>query len=119
MSFNPPKLAPPVGGVDFCQAFCEAHKCNHADFAKRVFWQCVYPHARWLARGVYFISPAFFEPDFAMIMAVGKACSLAEIRNEIDLHRYYTPASGVLRRRFKVRVSGQRLVNLASKVLGR
>jgi hypothetical protein len=118
MSIQPKRTVAPVRERDFRQAFCEARQCDQEQFVELVFRECLYRHARPVAWSLTLLKPLIFEADLAMIKAIGQASSVAEIRNEVDLHRYYAPPTGLLRRRLKVRVSGKRVVNLAAKVFG-
>jgi len=84
-----------------------------ADFGATVFRLCVCPQGTPLARLIWYLRRAYFQPDFELIEQVRNLTSSTEVRLELNRVRYYHPATGLFRGFLRVRISGQRLLNLA------
>lgn len=105
----------PVKSKTFCERFCEQFGGGEAEFEMGVFWRCVKPQVlrRVIVTGV---NLSVLVEDLELIQAVKNLNSLDEIAMEINLFRYQHPVNGLLRQVFGIRVSGQRLMNLAAEL---
>lgn len=59
----------------------------------------------------------YFDTDLELIRAAGDCTNLSDLRGELDNHRYHNPVSGLRRRFLRLRLSGQRLMDLAAKFI--
>src|ERR1041384_5730148 len=99
----------------FRQTYCERFNIAPEAFERAVFWQCLYPHEGLLARVIERLRPGFFDGDLELIRTVGDCTSSADVSVEVGDYRYHQPPTGVWRRVIRVRVSGQRLLDLSAK----
>jgi len=105
--------------ASFGDLFCETNKCLPGEFREKVFWLFLYPQAIPLARLIWHLNRAYFRPDVEFIERVGNLTNSAEVRLELNRFRYYHRATGLFRGFLKVRISGQRLLNLADGLFPR
>ena len=103
----------------FCDLFCAAYKCAPEDFSQTAFWRCLFPNGHMLARLIWRVNRACFGPDFELLQQVKDLKSSEEIRQEIGDFYYHHPARGFIRGVLRVRISGQRLLDLADRLFGR
>ena len=103
----------PTDEACFFRLYCEKFNCPAAQFEERVLWQCLYPQSAELARMIWRINRDFFLPDLELIRMVAPLTDADDLKSEISYFRYHLTAQGILRGRLRVRLSGQRLVNLA------
>ena len=82
-----------------------------------VLWHCLYPHARPVARLLRRARRRYFEPDFDLIRAVAECTALSGMAAEVNVHGYHHANAGFWRRLLRVRVSGQRLLDLGEELL--
>jgi hypothetical protein len=101
----------------FQQNYCETYKCPPEKFAARVMWQCLHPAGRKLARRIKPLVPLLLATDVEFLRNVADYNSIASISNEIQLYREQFPVRGFLRKRLNLRISGQLVINLASKLV--
>ena len=87
------------------------------EFDERLFWLCLYPHAVALARLLWQLNRAYFEPDFALVKQVKFLTRADEVVLEIEGFRLRRRRAGLLRGLVKVRISGRRLLDTASRIL--
>lgn len=106
-----------VQKMSFAEAWAKANPDSSRNFVEGVFWETLYPHARFFARFIFPIWQGYFANDLEMIQRIGTATSVREVRLEIDNCRYQHREFGLLRKLFKIRVSGRRLVSLAYEVM--
>src|SRR5581483_4019434 len=86
------------------------------DYEKVVFWWCLYEHASIPARIIHRLNPDFFRWDFELLRTVGKATDLNELSVDLNNFRYQQRSEGLLRGLLRVRISGQRVLNLGSRL---
>lgn len=84
---------------------------------RRIFWRALYPHAVLAAPLFLIFNYEYFAPDRDLIAAAGRATDLRHIREEVREFFWDSNNKGWLRRRLFIRVSGQRLKNLARRYL--
>ncbi len=101
----------------FRDRFCEQHRCSPDAFVQKVFWASLYPHAIPLAAVLLRVNRDFFSADRALILAAADATTMKQIREEVRDYFWDSMNRGWLRRRALIRVSGQRLKNVARRYL--
>lgn len=101
----------------FRERFCEQHHCSRDTFVKKLFWASLYPHAIPLAALILPVNRDFFSADRALILAVADASTMKHVREEVRDYFWDSTNRHWLRRRVLIRVSGQRLKNLARRYL--
>lgn len=115
-SVNPNQLS---SGRNFRQAYCEKFGCLPADYANKVFWRCLYPHARLLAPLLLWLNKGYFELSFQTIHELGETANYNDFKAELDGFTLANRnARSLLRKRLRVRVSGRRLMALQAAVWG-
>lgn len=101
----------------FRESFCTGEKCPADRFVSRVFWRTLYPHARLAAPFILLFKRSFFEADRSLISATGDACDMKRIREDVRDFFWDSNNRGWWRRRINIRVSGQKLKDLAREYL--
>ncbi|MCX7872336.1 MAG: hypothetical protein N2487_03525 [Verrucomicrobiae bacterium] len=79
---------------------------------------CVRPNVIFLARMMWVLNRKMFYGDLEMLRQLGRTTNTRELRYELESFRHYHPPRGFLRRDLKVRVSGRRLLKIASRLFG-
>ena len=101
----------------FQERFCAAHRCTEKAFAQKVFWLCLHRRAVLVAPLLGGFRAEYFAADRELIAAAGRAADLKDIIQEIRDFYLTSSNRGWWRRRAKIRVSAQRLLNLARPLL--
>lgn len=101
---------------DFREACCEYFNCKPEEYEQAVFWHCLYDHAEKSAKILWQFSQSFFQWDIYLVQTVANATALSEMEHELNSYRHQYRVSGILRRKLRIRLSGQKLLDLASKV---
>jgi len=96
------------------ELYCEYFQCQPEEFAKELSLNCF--HSIYLARLLWHFDPEIFRDDMELLDLLGRTTSLSECRQELEAFRHANPPAGLLRRRLKVRVSGQAVLDLAAKL---
>ena len=109
-------MAEPREQLDFRKAVCLHFRCTPTTYEETVFAECLYPHATDIARLVRRFSPDYFASDFELIRLAANKTSTEELRAEVRVHRSEYPPNTLLRRFLRVRLSGQRMLDLAEIV---
>jgi len=101
----------------FSEAFCACYNCSPESFVKEALFRCIYPHARRPMKIFYLLGTRTALEASAFIGAAGNTRSKEELKDLISLfHNDVKPFSGIFVRRFKIRVSCERLLMLHSQV---
>ena len=101
----------------FQEQYCERNSCPKDRFARWVFWHCLYRHAVPLAPLILLLNYDYFVSDRDLIASAGRATDMHHLRNEVRDFFWDSNNRGWLRRTCRIRVSGQRLKNLAHRYL--
>lgn len=101
----------------FRERYCSRHHCTAGQFERRVFWACLYPQARALARLILLFNYDFFSADRALIACAGDVTSLRRLREEIHDFGRCSDNRRWLRRSAHIRISGRRLQRLGHDYL--
>lgn len=107
-----------VTQITFIQAGCEYFDCLPEAFAERVFWHCHHRRSLPLGRLIWQFDRSFYDSDLEMVRSVAECTTTAELSAEVGSFRYHNQTYGFWRKLLHVRLSGQRLVDLGSKLLG-
>jgi hypothetical protein len=97
--------------------FCERFSCAPADFEKRFFWKCLYPHARMIVPLLRLVNPDWFERDLRFIRCFGDAKDWKDAKSEIVAFRYedrFHPR--FLRNTLRIRISRRKANQLAVRL---
>ena len=101
----------------FAEAFCEQIGCKPEDYLREALKRCLYPWARILS-----VLPPFSVrvEDLELLEAAGGATSKEQVHELlrdywVNLHLH----GGILAKRYKLRVSGERLQKLFAQVMQR
>ncbi|HWA87211.1 MAG TPA: hypothetical protein VG710_13370 [Opitutus sp.] len=101
----------------FREAYCAQHECPPEQFAARVFWRSLYPHALPVAPLLLWLNYDYFSPDRSLILLAGDATSVTRVREEVRDYFWDSANRGWMRRTLRLRVSGQRLKNVSRRYL--
>lgn len=101
----------------FQELYCAKNQCTPEQFHKRVFHHCLYPHARPIAPLIRFLSYDFFAADRTLLLSVADAVSMRRVREEVRDYFWDSNNRGWMREALRIRVSGQRLKDLAREYL--
>ncbi|MGC8885621.1 MAG: hypothetical protein ACP5MG_00485 [Verrucomicrobiia bacterium] len=117
---QPPDKQKPRKVPERClqEIFCDYFKCPPEEYEERLFWLCVRPNVVYLAKVFWIFYRRIFYGDLEMLRQLGRTSNTRELRYEIESFRHYHPPRGFIRRDLKVRVSGRRLLKIASKLFG-
>jgi hypothetical protein len=104
--------------TSFRNGFCMKHVIRPERFEREVFWRCVHDRGAWLARMILMVHPGFFRRDLALIREIGGMMSLDQVKDALQrFHKETQESGGFLRRKLKVRLSGERLLRLTAEIL--
>lgn len=101
----------------FRERFCADEKCPNEQFVSRIFWRTLYFHARLIAPAILLFQRSFFEADRSLISSAGDAGDMKRIREDVRDFFWDSNNHGWARRRLNIRVSGQKLKDLAREYL--
>jgi hypothetical protein len=99
-----------------CELFCIEYQCAPEDFEERVFWHCLHARGVFWARLLWRLNRGLFDPDFDLIRQVKTQKDLAGVKSELVYFRDRHPPAGLFRGRLRVRLSGERLLDLAGEL---
>jgi hypothetical protein len=94
------------------QRYCAQNRCPPGEFRQRIFRQTLHRHALPFAP---LLARRFFESDRSLIDACARATSLQQVTDEIHSHPVHAHHGGWLHRHAKLRISTQRLHELAAR----
>ena len=90
--------------------------CASGELEREVLWHCLYPKSLDIARWVWRIHEDYFLPDLQLIRAVKNLTDVEDLASEFSDFQHRNLSRGFLRGRMRVRISGQRLVDLANEL---
>ncbi len=100
------------------EIFCENFKCPVEEYEERLFWMCLKPNVILPTRIIWIFHRNYFYNDIEMLRQLGRTSNTRELRYEIESFRHHNPPRGFIRRDLKIRVSGRRLLKIASRLFG-
>ena len=86
-------------------------------FEEAVLWRCLPPYHVPVGKLQWRVARGYFKPDLELIRSVANCTSVAGVRTEISYFRTAKKPTGFRRWLLRARVSGQRLVDLATELL--
>jgi hypothetical protein len=89
-------------------------QCPPQEFEREVLFHCAYSPL--LVRLAWRFDPDFFLHDLQLIRAAGMSQSFSDCRHEVEAFRRANPPRGFFRKTLRVRLSGQKLLKLASRL---
>jgi hypothetical protein len=103
----------------FKLAFCQRFGCSEQDYVRRATRACLYRRALVVWPILRILRPRFFQVDVDTIERVGDAADWATFKAELAAFSAENRVrTGFLRNRFKFRLSGNRLTQLAEELFG-
>jgi hypothetical protein len=114
---NKPNDLSTMSETGFAAKYCKKRGCKPEDFSKIVLFRCTYPLTTPLARLIWLVSRDFFREDLSLIEEIKDESSFARIRDIVSFHSIQPRKRNLLRKWFRVRLSKNRLLNLARHVL--
>ena len=96
------------------ERYSARHRCAPGEVQREIFWQTLHRHALPL---VPLLGARYFESDRSLIDACARATSLEQVRDEILIHPLHTHHGRWLHRHARLRISRQRLLELARNCL--
>jgi len=106
-----------MNGKTFRAACCERFRFPPDAFEEKVLWRCHHRRGLPLGKLVWRFNPELYGPDLELLQQVGECTTVNELRSELSDFRYRHHNHGLCRKVLHVRLSGQRLVDLAAKLL--
>jgi len=112
-------MQPEPRDVTFKKAFCNFYRCSAEAYTRRVLFRAFYPHALPLAWLLYLVKTRSIQVAIQAIDQAGHVTTADEINYVINDYRYQLRLSEVSPwvRGWRIRISGQRLLNLFSRVI--
>jgi hypothetical protein len=101
----------------FREACCERLGIFGEAFERDVLLQCIPPQHLLIGRLVWRFGRGYFRKDIELIREVANCTNLGELHTELSDHQYKNSNRGFWRGFLRLRLSGQRLVDLACKFL--
>ena len=97
--------------------FCEQFNCAPADFERRMFWKCLYLHAKVVAPVFSLLLPGLFERDHHFIRNFGNAKDWKDIKSElIALHYEDRFQPRFLRKALRLRICRRKAQQMAARL---
>ncbi len=101
----------------FAEIYCEREKVTPSELHTILFRETLYPHARLIAGLVGWLQPRHFLADYEFIEDVGYLRNLQDLTPVLGSFIEHPSNRGMLRRRFRIRVSARRMLELVRTVL--
>lgn len=98
----------------FADAFAAQFQCSSADFKPAAFRRCLYRRAWLLA---WLLPRRFFEADWVLLDAAASATSVEQVVQTIRNFCRLQAGGETIRHRLKLRLSGRKLIALATQLL--
>jgi len=102
--------------MNFKERFCAYANCPPEKYVERVAVRCMHPEHPWLARLYFLWDKESFASDLEMIQRLATTTSFGEFKSEMQTWRSGHPSKDLIRKEWKLRVSGKMLLKLASRV---
>ena len=104
---------------DFRSAFCAHYHCPNEDFERTALLKVLHRRSLPLAWIILRVAPSYFAADYQILRHFGALTRKSNFYSDaLDVRHDYSrlQASGFLRRVLKMRISGQRLLKVASEI---
>lgn len=93
--------------------FCERNRIPPSRFVPTMLRKCLYPHTLPLL----VLRPRMFERDREFLDAVGRCSELEELESTVRAMPWYYSERWAFRQRFRLRVSGRKVMAIAKEFL--
>jgi len=104
-------------GVNFAELFCQKHNLEPDRFVEKVLAQALYPHAHIFYVLLVWLHPDYGAADVDFISGVGRLSRLQDFWVEAEDFGHHPQNFGLLRQRWRIRVSARRLRRLMKKTM--
>lgn len=94
----------------FAEIYCERESLTSSELHTVLFLRTLYPRARLIAWLVRWLNPRHFLADYEFIEDVGHLRSLQDFSLALGSYVEHPSNWGLLRRRFRIRVSARRML---------
>lgn len=103
---------------DFQTLFCKHYAVKPDDYATKVLKLTVYPHARWAIWVCVALDPHYLEADYDFIDSVSRIRRMRDFQQTVEeFYEHPLNKKNLFRHWFLIRVSSDRLYDLAREVL--
>ena len=103
---------------DFQTLFCRHYAVKPDDYATKVLKLTVYPHARWAIWVCVALDPHYLEADYDFIDSVSRIRRMRDFQQTVEeFYEHPLNKKNLFRHWFLIRVSSDRLYDLAREVL--
>ena len=115
---GPPSIQPISTHLihNFASLYCKKNSLQTDRFATAVFWQALYPHARFLWLPLSLLNSDFFADDWDFIRQAGLVESMAEYIEVENCFRRAVNYNSALRGALRLRVSSRRIRRIANEL---
>jgi hypothetical protein len=97
----------------FRERYCHQYCCSLRSFESQVFWRCLHRSSWAVSFLIAIFHPRYFDEDKSLIQRLGNTKSGTEFLNEVIAFQRTTRLEiGTLRVKWRLRISGQRLLEL-------
>jgi hypothetical protein len=87
------------------------------DFEQALLWRCFPPKGLFFGKLCWNFNRRYFNNDLELLQAVADCTSVSDLLTEISNYRFEIRENGFLRTKLHLRLSGQRLADLAGTLL--
>jgi len=100
----------------FAEIYCERERLTVAELPAVLFRRTLYPHVRLVAGLQRWLNPRHFLADYEFIEDVGHLRNLEDFTLALGSFIEHPSNRGLLRRRFRIRVSARRMLRIVRTV---
>ena len=102
--------------MTFAEIYCEREGLTPGELPVVLFRRTLYPHARLMAALLRRFNPRHFLADYEFIEDVGHLRNLGDFSLALGSYIEHPSNWGLLRRRFRIRVSARRMLRIVRMV---
>lgn len=84
-------------------------------YEQNVLWLGMHRRGRFLARVIHALNPGYFKPEKEVVGKLADAIGLMDFREVLKEYKEDGARRGIMRRWFKTRLSGARLLKLGTQ----
>ncbi len=102
---------------NFRARFCEKFGCPESEYENKALQECLYPHAKLFAPIIRIFKRDLFAVDLEFLRALGEKSTRWEAQGHLLSFQSFNREDTYLRRKLKIRVSGQKAAILAAELI--
>lgn len=102
--------------TNFQSLYCEWFHVAPEQFVDDVFWNCIHEGRKPAAKFLRMLCDGIFSADFELIYAVGRSRNMETVKSNLAEFRHYHKPRGLVRKNLRVRISGQKITDLANQL---